>query len=343
MKWRKLLLICSAAVLITATVSHLVGRWLGINTDPVLLLHYTPSGQPQAPANQTAPIVVEGSSLIFFGLNWDNISQTWCRPIEAVRVPSASTCELEVLHPRMPKSNLLILGVSKYDLNEHFICDYRADIVPVSHAVRSMLDSGMNWAFMKRALGQYPLFYLRKLFPTAGHSMTIMVGFRTKIKALSGKGAVPAKVEEKSESNLHPAPPEASTKIQDWDRGRTMRNLSALRVSCQAKHTYDGPKHLAFEKMLRRGVQDGKVVVVVLPVSPPYEEEFGTPEVNQRFEASLAAARRCAPEAVWIRLDKMPELQSKNYYWDLVHLNVDGQKIATEAFLKEMNASNFLK
>jgi hypothetical protein len=84
-------------------------------------------------------------------------------------------------------------------------------------------------------------------------------------------------------------------------------------------------------------------VVVVLPVSPAYVKEFLTEDVNREFEKALAEARTSVPTAHWIRLDQMNELSSNEYFWDLVHMNSYGQKIATEAFLARWRESKGLQ
>jgi hypothetical protein len=58
--------------------------------------------------------------------------------------------------------------------------------------------------------------------------------------------------------------------------------------------------------------------------------------VKQEFEEALAEAQRSAPQARWVRLDQLGELNSNDYFWDLVHMNVYGQKIATKAFLAQV-------
>jgi hypothetical protein len=85
--------------------------------------------------------------------------------------------------------------------------------------------------------------------------------------------------------------------------------------------------------MLREASRKGKVVVVVFPVSPPYKAEFLAPDVAGRFEQALADVQHRVPEALWVRLDQLPNLNSNEYYWDLVHLNVSGQEIATQVLI----------
>ena len=88
--------------------------------------------------------------------------------------------------------------------------------------------------------------------------------------------------------------------------------------------------------MMNHAKNRGRLVVVVLPVSPAYAKEFLTPAVEREFEIALAEVQRRASRAHWIRLDQLDELNSNENFWDLVHINVYGQKIATEAFLDQL-------
>jgi len=125
--------------------------------------------------------------------------------------------------------------------------------------------------------------------------------------------------------------------IRDWEPARMLRRLATMRAACQGRHSFDGPKNLAFLRMLRRAQQQGRVLVVVLPVSRAYSENFVTPRVAADFENALANAR-LIPRAQWVRLDKLPDLNSNDYFWDLVHMNTNGQRIATTALLSQLQA-----
>jgi hypothetical protein len=111
-----------------------------------------------------------------------------------------------------------------------------------------------------------------------------------------------------------------------------------MRAACQGTHSFDGPKKLALLRMLRSATERGRAILVVLPVSPFYTDEFLGPGVAERFEATLAEVQQSTPEARLVRFDKIPELRSNAYFADLVHLNYDGRQIATEAFLKALRA-----
>jgi hypothetical protein len=113
-----------------------------------------------------------------------------------------------------------------------------------------------------------------------------------------------------------------------------------MRSENGGRHAFDGPKKLAFERMLLRAQQQGRVIVVVLPVAPVYVREFVTSEVARNFENVLVEAQQVCPEAQFVRLDQLPALNSNDYYIDLVHLNNAGRRIATEAFVNWLRQSS---
>jgi hypothetical protein len=129
---------------------------------------------------------------------------------------------------------------------------------------------------------------------------------------------------------------ESIERVSDWSRSKTLRRLALLRSHIQGKHVFNGPKYLAFQRMLQKAHRQGRVFVVVMPIAPAYVREFVTTEVARDFENSLAHALHDSPEAVVFRLDQLAALRSDEYYTDLVHLNSAGRRLATEAFLMEL-------
>jgi hypothetical protein len=77
------------------------------------------------------------------------------------------------------------------------------------------------------------------------------------------------------------------------------------------------------------------VIIVVLPVSEPYREAFLNPNDVAAFERSIQEAMAVAPEAILVRLDRLPGISDPLYFSDLVHMNSLGRKVATQAFLSE--------
>ena len=232
-----------------------------------------------------------------------------------------------------------VLVVSAYDLNEYIVCDFRAEMAPLGRTIRDLWRTHADWPLCKRLLSQYPLAYVRVLFPTSGRSNGVMVGVREKFKELAG-GVFALQAEAGPTLSMgggELTKQYKTEKISDWDQGRMLRRLTEMKIACQGKQAFDGPKKKAFLRMLEKGSKQGHVIVVVLPVSPAYSREFLTPEVNRAFEQGLAEARSAVPEATWVRLDRIDKLHSNEYFWDLVHMNIYGRQIATEVFLTSLS------
>jgi hypothetical protein len=276
-----------------------------------------------------------GSSLLQFALSWPEISETLGKGIENWGVGGSSPEIWEVSQREATNTNLMIIGVSAYDLNEYHLAAARANIVPLTQTLRDLRVSRASWQFSRRLLSQYPMAYVRLLFPTAGNSDAVLVGVRRVARERLGLSSA---AEDRANALVLPSKPvldfgESLEKLSDWDQGKTLRRLSALRVENQGRHAFNGPKQLAFRRMLTRARQQGRVLIVVLPVASSYTREFLTPEVIRDFESALSDAHQSAPEAVVVRLDRVPALSSSEYFSDFVHLNSAGRAIATEAFI----------
>lgn len=316
--------------MVTTIISHSTIAWLKIRTS---FGGYWTIG----PGDDKPSVFMAGSSLAGDGLSWGRIGDVLNLRIEGWGVAGSSPCEWEYFQPLAKQTKLTILVVSPYDLNENFLCDFRAEVVPLRQTMKDLWQSRASWPYCRRLLSLYPLAYLRKLFPTAGRSDGVMVGVREKLVRLV-MGVVPMKSEAVPTFSLNKIASNQEgikEKITDWSPGRMLRRLAAMRGDFQGKHTFKGPKNQAFLRMLREAQEQGRVIVVVLPVSPAYAEEFLTPRVKREFDQCLTEAQHSVPEASWLRLDQLDELNSNDYFWDLVHMNSYGQKTATRAFLGE--------
>jgi hypothetical protein len=223
-------------------------------------------------------------------------------------------------------------------LNENYLCEFRANLVPITQAIRDLRQAHCDRRFSRRVLGQYPMIYLRFLFPTAGKSDRLLVGVRRKLLEIA---RLPPTEEDKTNFLVLPKAGVlkfgySKVRLSAWPAGKAVRRLAGLRGEIHGEHRFDGPKKLAFFRMLQRAQQHAHLIVAVMPVAPMYSRELVTPEVSARFEILLAEAQRVAPQAQFIRLDKLPELNSDDYFGDFVHLNGAGRQIVTEAFLKQL-------
>lgn len=326
----QLILVLCTAIFIAAAVSHFAATWLGLPSPTLIYRRIGPQSGPQA--------FCAGSSVVQFGLSWPQISETLGQGIENWGLGGSTPEVWEISQSLANNTNLMIIGVSVYDLNEHHLCDARGNIVPMAQTIQDLWRSRAGWQFSKRLLSQYPLTYLRKLFPTSGRSDAVLMGLRRK---LGEHFELFSAAEERANSLVLPRQAvlnfgESEERVSDWSRGKILRRLALTRTEIQGMHWFGGPKKLAFLRMLQRAQQKGRVIVVVMPIAPTYAHEFLTPEVSRNFEAALTEAQRTAPAAWWVRLDQLPALNSDQYFGDFVHLNSAGRQIATEAFFDNL-------
>jgi hypothetical protein len=326
---REFLVILCAVVVITSAVSHVLMLWLRIET--TFGEHWQVCPQQPGP-----PAFLAGSSLAGDGIVWADVCGPIQRPIQGWGVAGSSPSEWEQFQDLASTSDRTLIVVSPYDLNEMFLSDFRANIVPLRRTASDLWNGGADWAFSKRVLSAYPLHYLRQVYPTAGRSQGVIAGVREEISQVGSR--VQATGEAGPTLSFDGTDPKSYKKetIADWSPARMLRRLTELRSASQGKHVFSGPKQRAFERMLQRGQTRGSVMVVVLPVSPPYRQQFLTPAVASLFEAALQSAAQRAPAVRWIRLDRHSELNTVDNYWDLVHMNVRGQRLATRGLIAEL-------
>lgn len=314
-----------ATVVLAAVGSHAAMRVLGIREENPIRRWTVSAGQTSAPA------LMLGSSLTYLALSLSNVSAQLQQPLECRWIPSASTCELEGFIPEVPGATTTVISVSLYDQNERILCDYRSEIVPLAQTVRDLWDSGSEWNFAKRILSQYPSKHVRKLFPTAGRSLLVMIATKARVLAWINGTHLPAQM---TDVNFDDATPGS---IADWTPAHLLDQATLVRHLCQGLHEFDGPKLQAFQRIVA-GAR-GRVIVIILPVSPEYRRALLTSEALQQFEKSLAVVRAAAPKAEWLRLDQLPELNDNACYRDLAHMNPKGKRLATEAVGRALTAT----
>lgn len=323
----QLLVILCAVVVICSGVSHVAVGWLRIKS--------TWGGYKRYGAEKVKPIaVLHGSSLAYDGLDWARISEGLGGAIESWATAGSSPAEWEVLQGRSPDVKRAFIVVSPYDLNEYWLCDFRADIVPLGRTIRDLRRSDLDWQQCKRILSQYPRMFVRKLFPSVGRSDGIMVGVRAKLQKLTGSSSGMDAGEAPKFGGTGKS--EVKERITDWSEARLQRRLVLMRGTCQGKHSFNGPKKLALVRLLRQAAAQGQVVLVVMPVSPIYHHEFLTSAVMREFEEALTDIQRQCPAAKLVRLDQVAALDDNGLFSDTVHLNMYGQQIATESFVSQL-------
>jgi hypothetical protein len=330
---RQLFIISLSVLVLCSAFSHLAARALKLRTQPISLLTFGNTNLPVTGA-------VGGSSLTFYGIEWNEVSHHLDTGMVGYGVPGGSVVELEVLQRRLPAARWTFLGVSLFDLNENSISDFRADVVPFSDALESLRESRSSWAHGKRVISQYPIKYLRTVFPTAGRSVAFMVGFRTELRArLRQQPALETtdRAVISNQSNPH------QDGINTWPPARRLRNLASLRSHAGAELVFGGQTWNSLQRYLERGSQQGRVILVVIPESPTYRAEMVSPATLQQFETRLTEIRQRFPDVLCVRLDQAAELDSDALYWDLVHLNAPGQTIATRVLLARLRDAGLLR
>jgi hypothetical protein len=331
-KERFLFVVC-IGLLIAMVISHAVAIWIKL-APHATYRRVGPESGPQ--------VFCAGSSLLEFGLSWPEVSEQLGQGIESWGVAGSTSSEWEVFQGLAKNTDLMIIGVDVYDLNEQRFCDARADIVPMMQTIEDLWHSGSDWQLAKRSLSQYSLSWLRKLFPTAGRSDGVIWRLRRK---LPRQLRLSSAVDEEPNSLIVPREAvmnfgESTQRVSDWPKSKLLRRLALMRNENRDMHVFNGPKKLAFQRMLLRAQRLGRVIVVVLPVSPAYGDGLVTPEVLRDFQDTLVEAQQVCPQAEFVRLDQLPGLNSNDYYLDLVHLNGAGRRIATEAFLNWLSQSS---
>jgi hypothetical protein len=327
--WLKLALILCMAVAIASAASHATIRWLGIKASHGGYRHY-------GSQNLKAQTILHGSSLAWDGLDWGQISEVLGGAIQSWVTPGSTPAEWEVEHRRSPNVNRAFIVVSPYDLNEYFLCDFRADIVPLGQTIQDLQYCGSDRQLCKRILSQYPQTFVRKLFPTVGRSDGIMVGIRAKFHQLIS-GVASMEVID-APKLVATRTSEVVERVSDWSPARLQRRLVLMRTCFQGKHWFNGPKKVALARLLEEAGHQGQVVMVVMPVSPIYQKEFLVPSVMLGFEEALADLQHRNPQTRLVRLDQLPALNNNGMFYDLVHLNRYGQQIATAAFLEQLRS-----
>jgi hypothetical protein len=332
--WLKLTLILCMAVAIASSASHAAIRWLGIKASHGGYRHY-------GSQHLKAQTILHGSSLAWDGIDWGQISEVLGGTIQSWVTPGSTPSEWEVEHRRSLNVNRAFIVVSPYDLNEYFLCDFRADIVPLGQTIQDLHYCGFDRQLCKRILSQYPQTFVRKLFPTVGRSDGFMVGIRAKLHQLVSGVASMEVIDAPKLGSTRTS--EIVERVSDWSPARLQRRLVLMRTGFQGKHWFNGPKKMAIARLLKESGLQGQVVMVVMPLSPIYQKKFLDSSVMQRFEEALEDLQHRSPQTRLVCLDQLPALNNNSMFYDLVHLNRYGQQIATAKFLEQLRSLWSLK
>jgi hypothetical protein len=314
-------------LILTVTIDHLIADWTQMRIPLMTYRRIGPTNGPQ--------VFIAGSSDLQFALSWSEVSKALGEGMENWGSAGTTPTEWEISQRwASDNTNLMIIGLSIYDLNENTLCDYKPSVVPITQTIRDLWQSRSRWQFSARSLSQYPMAYLQMLFPTAGRSEAFLVAARRKLRLLTGR---PLSGNDANFLVLRNQPVldfgESNDKLSNWSADKLLRRLDSVRGSFGDAYSFEGPKKLALQRMLGRADKRGGIIVVVLPLSEAYMQALVTPGVAHRFEAALQEVRDSVPEAEFMRLDKVPGLTSNEYFIDFVHLNATGRRVATDDFV----------
>jgi hypothetical protein len=334
-----------AFVLISATViaaigSHILIDWTRIKTTVIEPFVFgKPNGQP--------PAFKAGSSLSDYDIDWNVIAAQTQTEILAWGVAAGSPYEFEEIQKKVPQAKTTYIVISVYDMDEANVSDFRAALVPLSETIESLREIHAGWAYSRRAISEYPMTWLRPLFPTVGRSRAIMGLIHERIHGLLHHSKDPPKTAaDPPQTVAGPILDVGKEKVADSYRLQNIADLSksevigkfaATRASFQGKEAFNGQKFHALLKMVQYGCERGRTIVVVVPVSSTYLNGFITPELENEFEAAIAVAKYQYPKVEWLRLDQVPGLDSGSNFCDLVHMNVSGDKTTTGIVQARLN------
>lgn len=333
-KTSKVVAVLFLSVVLASVANYLLVLWLGIPLPGTSLVSYRRVGPESGPQ-----VFCAGSSLLGHALVWSKVSAAMDQGIESWAVGGSSPDIWEQWQKQRPHSNVTIVGVSLFDLNEMHLADARASLVPLWGTIGDLWSAHADAALSHRILSQYLLKYMRLLFPTAGNADEVLIGLRSKAADLLGQQA---RLAQHEGVLLEPPPPimdlgESTSSVNDWSSDHLIRRLAVLRAENRGQHEFlKGPKNRALYRLLYQARDQGRVILVVLPVSKPYRQEFIDEATEAAFEDAISEAMAIAPEATLIRLDRLPGISDPTCFFDLVHLSSLGRHFATDAFLKEL-------
>jgi hypothetical protein len=334
---KQLAAITLLCLVLSSVANHALARWLGLSRS-------APWTRAEAVYRRIGPqsgpqVFCAGSSLLVSGLSWPQVSESLGQGIENWTVAGSSPEVWELFQQQKRVSTTTIIGVSVYDLNEMRLTPERASFVPLSTTAADLWSSRTNPDLRHRILTQYAMSYLRVLYPMAGDADKVLVGLRTKAADLLGREARLQQhegvvVEKKGVLDVE----DATISLGDWSLARVLRRVEALRAENHGAHEFfNGPKSRAFRRALLRAQQQGRVIVVVLPISQYYTDAFLDKTSIASFEKALGDDMSAAPQATLVRLDRVSGISDNKFFLDLVHLNSSGRRMVTQVFLKEVN------
>lgn len=224
------------SLVLAVVADYLLVLWLAIPQPGTSFLGiYRRVGPESGPQ-----VFCAGSSLTVCALSWSQVSEAMGQGIETWGVAGSSPDIWEQWQKQRPQSNVTVIGVSLFDLNETHLADARACVVPLSRTVEDLWSTHPDSALSHRILSQYSLKYVRLLFPTAGDADKVLVGLRSKAAGLLGRQAGLA---EHEGVMVEPPPPmlgatESTSSVNEWSSDHLIRRLAVLRAENRGQHEF---------------------------------------------------------------------------------------------------------
>ena len=332
---KRLVAVALLCLVLSSVANHALAHWLGLSRIAPWRLA---SAAYRRIGPHTGPqVFCAGSSLLVSGLTWPEVAKSLGRGIENWTVAGSSPEVWEVFQQQPRFSDATIIGVSVYDLNEMRLAPARASFVPLTTTIADLWASRTGSDVRDRILTQYAILYVRALYPMAGDADKVLVGLRRKAADLLGQQANLQQhegvvVEKDGILDVE----DGGMSLNDLSSAHILRRLEALRAENHGAHEFfNGSKRRAFRRVLLRAQQQGRVIVVVLPVSQYYLDAFLDKTLNAAFEEALREDLVAVPHATLVRLDRVPGITDNKNFFDLVHMNSSGRRIATRVFLRE--------
>jgi hypothetical protein len=322
------LVLCSVA-------NHVAAHWLGISQ----ILPWTHvNALYRRVGPRTGPqVFCGGSSLLVAGLVWSDVAESLGQGVENWTVAGSSPEVWEVFQQQKRNSNTTIIGISIYDLNEMRLTPDRASFVPLATTLTDLWSSQTGHDLRQRILVQYAMSYVRAVFPLAGDSDKVLVELRRKSADLVGKQASLQQYEGTVVEKQGELGVVDSTEVSKWPADRVLRRIQVLREEDHGgQEFFHGPKNRALRRVLLRAQEQGRVIVVVLPVSQYYIDALLDKTAIRDFERALSDTMAAVPQATLVRLDQVPGISDNKNFLDLVHMNSSGRRMATPAFVEKV-------
>ena len=143
-----LFVVCMALV-IAIVSNYITAFWIKLPRHTAMQLRRIgPETGPQ--------VFCAGSSLLQFAFSWPEVSKALDQGIENWGMAASTPSEWETSQNLANNTNLMLIGIDIYDLNEYHLCEGRANVVPLGQTISDLWQSSTDWRFSPRRHGRKP-------------------------------------------------------------------------------------------------------------------------------------------------------------------------------------------